>query len=315
MEFSCSYVGYVYGDGPMFKTTIVVCAVLNSVLSIPTFCLNLSVVIAVLRCKDLSDVTKVFFANLALSDLLTACFSQLAVSVQFTLLSLRESPCVTGEFTSLVSFIVVSVSISTSVCLSFDRYVCIMYPFVYSTKATKQKAILTIAFIWLVSTGVVLPSALKRTIVPIEIFATFGGLCFGIMSMICYIRVCLLTRRVRRQIRTEQRRFDNTSTWKMESKLLFTTCLIVSSFFCCYVPYQLVCLFKLANIQGIPSNFVYWAWTIAHLNALINPLVTCWQLSSIRNGILSLWKMRSNPNTTVRQMVVKSAKSNGTDSY
>ena len=183
-------------------------------------------------------------------------------------------------------------------------------PFVYNVKATYRKAVVIIVIIWLTSAAVVLPSAIARTIEPIEIFATFGVVYFELISMICYAKVRLVARRVRRQIRADEGRFINVLSRKRESRLICTICLIVLSFVCCYIPFQLLCVFYLAQIQGIPSYFLYWSWTIANTNALINPLITCWQLSAIRNGILSLWRRRANENVTA--VTVKSSWTNRT---
>ena len=304
MELHCRYLGYVYEDSQEFSVTVLSCAVFNCILTFPTFFLNLSVFIATLRCKDLPDVTRAFFLNLALADLLTACFSQFGDFIAFLLLSLTKSPCIVGEFTMLVSFTVISVSFLTSICVAFERYISVMYPFIYSIEATRRKAVICIVFMWAFSTGVVLPCVVKRTIKPFETVASFGVVSFELMSIICYARVYLVARSVRRQIRAEESRFNIISARKEEYKLLFTTCLIVFSFFCCYFPFQLVCLFSLFNVQGIPSYFVYWAWTIANVNAMINPLITCWQLSTIRNRVMSSWKRQTNNGITV--MTVKS---------
>ena len=309
MEISCNYIGYVYEDSQAFKITFILCAILNLLLSIPTSLFNLSIFIVTLRCKKLPDVTQVFFASLSLADLFTGCFSQFTSFIKFTALSLGKSPCFISELAAPVSFLVVSVSFFTSVCLAIERYISVMHPFVYNDVATQRKAIGISALVWLICTVGVAISFIKRNLTPIDIFTTYGFLCFELICLVCYSRVYLEARRIRKQIRTEQKRLDTQSTRKTKSNLMFTTCLIILSFFCCHAPFQLVCLFKLHNVNVLPGYSVYWGWTIAHLNAFINPLITCCQLSVIRNDVLSLWKRSKNHNITT--VIVKNVQTNG----
>ena len=297
MEFSCN--GYVYEDSTSFKITILLCAILNFFLSIPTFFIDLAVFTATLKCKHLPHVTKVFFANLALANSLTACFSQLTTAINFTLISLKKSPCFIAEFSGLLSFAVISVSFLTSVCLALERYISVIHPFVYSVKATRRKAVGTTVFLWFICYTCVLPSLVNKNSTVITMVAGFAIIFFDILCVVCYLKVYLVTRRIKRQISVEQRRFDTAPTRKTGSKLMLSTCFIILSFVCSYFPVQVVALFTLTNTHGTFSCFMYWTWTIAHTNALINPLITCWQLSTIRNGVLSLWKRQTHYNITM----------------
>ena len=118
MKLSCGYLRYVYGENQSLKITFILCAVLNFILILPTFFLNFSVFMVTWRCKHLPEITRVLFLNLALADLLTACFSQFPIFIHFILMSLKKSPCVIGEFSTPLSFIIVSVSFMTSICLT-----------------------------------------------------------------------------------------------------------------------------------------------------------------------------------------------------
>ena len=217
MEISCH--GYVYEDSTSLKVTIILCAILNFSLSIPTFFLNLAVFVATLKCKHLPHVTQVFFASLALADSLTACFSQLMTAVNFTLLSLKKSPCFIAEFSGSLSFAVISVSFLTSICLALERYISVLHPFVYSAKATRRKAVGTTVFIWFICCVCVLPRLVNKTSTVISIVAGSAIIWFEILCAVCYSRVYLVTRRIRRQISVEEKRFDIVPKGKAESKL------------------------------------------------------------------------------------------------
>ena len=308
MELSCSYLGYVYEDTQTFKVNMIVNAILNLILSIPTFFLNLSVFIVVLRTRHLPDITRLLFANLAFVDLIAGCMSQFTFVFILILLSLGRSPCFMSHITTPTGFIIGQISFLTLTCLAVERYTSVIYPLVYSIRATRKIAINIIIFTWVVSISIVLPCVLQRVYKPIEVFGGTFLVCLQVITVLCSSKVYAVTRRVRRKIQNEANRFNQVLPMRRDSKLMLTTGFIILSLILCYSHFQLLSILNLLNVQGVPSYFVYWTWTIAMANASLNPIITCYQLSTIRNGVLSLWKRQRNDNITV--LVIKSTGTN-----
>ena len=123
MNLSCNYVGFVYEGTQKYRISLIVCALSNLILSIPTTILNLSVFIVILRSTHLPDVTRLLLANLALVNSLAGWMAQLTNFVQFILLSLRRDPCGIVEVTSPVGFVITGVSCLTLIFLALERYV------------------------------------------------------------------------------------------------------------------------------------------------------------------------------------------------
>ena len=193
-------------------------------------------------------------------------------------------------------FPVISISFLTSVCLAPERYISVIHPFVYSIKATQRKAVGAIALIWLINCACVLPSFVSKTSTVLHIAAGSTITFFEIVCVICYSRVYLVTRRIRRQIRMEEKRFHTVPAVperKTESKLMLSTCSIVLSFVCSYFLFQVSSLFKLTKTHRNFSCFC-----TGHGQLRIQMLCrdqsfdTCWQLSAIWKGVLSLWEKK-----------------------
>ena len=299
MELSCSFLGYVYENTRTFKVSLMLNTILNLILSIPKFFLNLSVFVVVLRSKHLPDVTRLFFANLASVDLITGCMSQFTGFIVSVLLSLGKNLCFMAQVTTPTGFIIANISFMTLTCLAAERYTSVIYPFIYSLKATQRIAIRSIVFSWVVSISIVIPCAILKIYKTIEVIGGVGLITSEIISIVCSSKVYLVTRRIRRKIQNEERRFNNVLPARKDSKLMLTTGFIILSLIICYAPFQLLSILNLTKVQGIPSSFVYWTWTIALANASLNPIISCYQLSTIRHGVFYLWKRQPNHNITV----------------
>ena len=124
------------------------------------------------------------------------------------------------------------------------------------------------------------------------IFIAVTILTFSLVDIFCYLRIYLQTKRIEMQIAIIQTKAfsgGNARRPKSESKVAQVTGMILLNVFLCYIP--LLGCFLYEAFTGEMSrgshHILYWAALPALLNSLLNPVISCMQLSVIRNAVLS----------------------------
>ncbi|CAM1329834.1 Ethr (predicted) [Pycnogonum litorale] len=119
---------------------------------------NLLVPLVVWSNKDMRNSTNLFLVNLSFADLLV-----LVTCVPTVLIEIHSKPevWIIGEaMCKIVPFVEMAVtngSALTILAISFERYYAICYPLQAGYTCTRRRAIITILFIWIVTSAVTSP--------------------------------------------------------------------------------------------------------------------------------------------------------------
>ncbi|MBN3316451.1 NPFF2 protein, partial [Atractosteus spatula] len=119
----------------------------------------------VLQNHRMRTVTNLFILNLAISDLLVGifCVPTTLVDNLITGWPFSQFMC---TMSGLIQGMSVSASVFTLVAIALDRFFCIVYPF--RQKMSMFKAVLAIAFIWMLAFAIMCPSATMLTVIHLK---------------------------------------------------------------------------------------------------------------------------------------------------
>ncbi|NXU50615.1 NPFF1 protein, partial [Turnix velox] len=122
---------------------------------------NTLVCFVVVKNRQMRTVTNIFILNLAISDLLVGifCMPTTLVDNLITGWPFDNTMC---KMSGLVQGMSVSASVFTLVAIAVERFRCIVHPF--RQKLTLQKALVTIAIIWVLAFLIMCPAAITLTV-------------------------------------------------------------------------------------------------------------------------------------------------------
>ena len=146
---------------PAEKEIIYICYVTVSVLGIVS---NSLVCYLILRYEFLRTIVNLLILNLAISDIVAgiAVYPFVFLDIQSTIIRGKSANFLCGLSEGLtVFFVAAQVSLLTLSILSISRYLVINHPLRLSWKLKKNNVKWIIAFAWIISTALLLPSTLS----------------------------------------------------------------------------------------------------------------------------------------------------------
>ena len=268
-------------------------AYINCCLTGPTFVLNLSVLIVLLRSKALWSRSNIPLAFLAGWDMLTALLSQPVFAVYLFQLAQSKLSCGLIIAVSYVAAIIAMTSSLIVVAISTERYFALFHVFFWSTRITHQKLIIPLCLIWVIPLAICVVMFDFMPIVGISIYTLVTVLAI-IWISICYYRMFKLIRKMQKRVmpRETVSRLENEKRGKQARLTKFTSA-IVALYLAMNIPYCLI----LVLISTVFKNDYYsdpikwYSATWLMLNSLLNPIVYAWQSPHIGRGLLKLWRV------------------------
>ncbi|XP_077988546.1 G-protein coupled receptor 161-like [Glandiceps talaboti] len=129
-------------------STVVVVTVIYILTILFTMVGNLTALLVICRTKELREVTRIFMANLAVTDLLVGvlilpCIIHTAITEQW------EFGYYWCQFTGFCNLLLCSVSALSLTAVSYERFVVIVHPLRYVSVLTFKKSVVAITFIWI----------------------------------------------------------------------------------------------------------------------------------------------------------------------
>ena len=298
-NLSCNYLGYTYFNDHVYNVSLLLVAVLASLLTLPAFVMNLAIIIAVTKKRIFHTPSFFIIANMAISDILSSCTAIPCLATKCVYLLLKYDPCSIAMVSTPLGYIFGITSFVSIVLQSGERFLAIFYPFWYREKLTNTAILIAIACTW------VMPSILVVILMTTKDNQLFSGI-LGTSMLIFFIGTILLYVFIFKEVKRLEKQSEmqnvvsssDTRKFKVESKVTTATAIILFTFGTCFAPVTLLTFFN--SIFGEATYFtgviLYWCWFFGLLNSLLNPLVVCRQLTVLRrsvSAILCFWKYAS----------------------
>ncbi|XP_054125560.1 tubulin beta-3 chain [Melozone crissalis] len=253
---------------------------------------NLLVVAAILKNRNLHSPTYYFICCLAVSDMLVS-ISNLAEMLFMLLLEhglLVMRPSVVRHMDSVIDTLICSSVVSS---LSFlgviavDRYITIFYALRYHSIMTLQRAVVTMASVWLASTvsSAVLIAYYRSNTVLLCLIGFF--LFMLVLMLVLYIHMFALARHHLHSISSQQK--PPTAHRGGSLKGAVTLTILLGVFFICWGPF----FFHLILIVTCPTNpfctcfFSYFNLFLILIicNSVIDPLIYAFRSQELRRTL------------------------------
>ncbi|XP_058669341.1 tubulin beta-3 chain [Ammospiza caudacuta] len=253
---------------------------------------NLLVVAAILKNRNLHSPTYYFICCLAVSDMLVS-ISNLAEMLFMLLLEhglLVMRPSIVRHMDSVIDTLICSSVVSS---LSFlgviavDRYITIFYALRYHSIMTLQRAVVTMASVWLASTvsSAVLIAYYRSNTVLLCLIGFF--LFMLVLMLVLYIHMFALARHHLHSISSQQK--PPTAHRGSSLKGAVTLTILLGVFFICWGPF----FFHLILIVTCPTNpfctcfFSYFNLFLILIicNSVIDPLIYAFRSQELRRTL------------------------------
>lgn len=290
MELSCAKYGLVLLEAQAFKANNLACAIYCAILALPITLLNISLIAALLTIKERSKPCYVLLINVAITDLLAGLINFPFNSVISYKISIAGDPCSYASISVPISYTLGFATFLSITAIALERFVSIFYPYFHEANFHAKTLAVILGLIWLISVAVVLPTVItaesKYLKAGIACIGTVG--CF--MNIICYTKVLLLARSIRREIDATAARFGQQGISNRDKNLAKLGCLIVVSICTSYFPIVCSSIVYLLGYKNV-TFFQYsicWEWALANTSALTNPIITCTLISALRQRIKKL---------------------------
>lgn len=312
MNFTCEHFGFYYEDTLAMKANILSCVVLNFAKTLPTILLNLFIIAITCRKRSDNITTKTLLTNLVIVDLIMGTFTSPFAAAEFMLIYLHKDPCFLTTISAPLSFIFGAVSFVTLAALAIDSFVLFCHPFRHAKMQNKPTVICMLITVWLLPLYPTINAAANEDMRQLDQFVLVTGTLIIIINTFCYGMIYRLIRHHQRQIHGTEARFGiNNHAHKNKGLVSCGIMLLIATIFC-YFPMVMLSTFSLATNRSnkrLIGYFTYWAWTLAALNSLLNPILKFYRLTSIRRAFKEFWRRRNfrNCQNTKRIQVEESS--------
>ena len=278
----------------MMDINILVCIVINIVKTPPTIFLNLFIILTSDHRKmRTTTTTGCLLANLVIADLLMGCFASPFAAAEFLMIYLGKDPCFLSNFTTPVSLIIGVVSVITLAILAIDSYMLFCHPFKHQRLQCQTLIYTVLIAIWALPLYPTLESTFNEDMTTFDAFVVFlSALVFPVYGF-CYGNIYKLIRRHKRQIREVTSNHRLSCTENRDKNSVICAAMLLTSTILCLCP-----VIVLSSLSAVTSRrnkrligyLTYWAWTLATLNSLINPIFKFYRLDNVRSAFKKFWK-------------------------
>ena len=285
--------GFGFSDSLAFDITIGTFAALLILLSLPTIILNVCIIHAIIYRRDLQRPSFLLVANLALSDCLAAAITYLGLASLFIRLISGEDVCYVAFVLAPLGYAFTTVTFLNSMLQVLDRYCATFMPFKYSEAVTKRRMLYACIVAWTVPSIMVVIWLVTRNKIYNQVFM-LQGIAIGLtLEIICYVRIIREVKRIESSMKNMLRAVDE--NFKIESKITKATAVIVGVIVLSFLPTFIMTIWDMAVPNDKQGSFFayanYTSWILALLNSCINPIISCTQLSVLRNAVRDILKV------------------------
>jgi len=279
----------------------------NIFISIPTVILNAVVMVAIFKTPGLHTPSNFILFNTAISDLCNGLLSSPLFSANYLAIFIDQKH-------NCALFIIMMASIHFFSLLSFwlillvgiDRHIAIFKPYFYHEKVVaKIEVYIYIVIVLYLVNGAIM--AISFYCAAFNVILAFEGASLFIIvlySSFTHVKIYFKVRNVNWKIHIESNRqsdsfeetVKNKSLKRHETRIALLTFFMLASIVICYIPFAVVVFSWWAGEHGLWQTILnMWGFTFILFKSLLNPLIYCYSLTSIRKaikGILRCNKMK-----------------------
>ena len=290
-NFTCFffYTGWEQGEKETFAS--VVLCVLCALLALTAISGNGIVIFVIWSTRELHSPSLVLLLLLAASDFLVGLVGQpffvafkIAESLRYfsAYCNLRLIQFFSGWITSGVSFITLS-------AISVDRLLALILHLRYKNIITVRRVIIAVIVVWLVCSIVTI---LKFWVQNWIIIAVCTNLSAAVVIAFCTGKIFRIARRHERRIKEQNVAITlnpslagNFNIRKCK-KSAMTVIYVFGLMLMLYIPFLAVMAVEIIKGKTNLVKVSYeWASLIVFINSSVNPVIYCWRMKQIRNGI------------------------------
>ena len=294
-ELSCAFMGYTYEGTPVYNITLVFIATLMLMFSLPTFIINICILISILRKSELHTPSFIVIFNLAISDCLAGCSAYVFYATSCIRFASGYDACPVAYVGTSWSFILGITSFNTITLQTIERYLAIFYPYWYHEKVTVKRTIAANTTTWMSSIAMVTFLLITEDNQAYNGIVASLSMILFVVTIICYILIFREVRRIEREMMKNQTASrDDRKKIRSESKVAKATVIILLAVVIFYSPALLLDFYVVfVGVHSTSSSIaLYWAWFLVLINSFVNPLIACRQLSVLRRPVkLMLYRM------------------------
>ena len=264
--------------------------------------LNILVIVAVKKIRELQTNSNILIAGLAVADLLVGAVSMpLTISVDALILRGTVSEdiiCTLSNITGFVLYTAYRASYHYLILIAWERYVAIVKWTEYKVIVTKRRVKRYTGIAWitaLVTTALYFALAAAGTRYEIIVFldVIFGLIwLIGFSLMVYFYRVVYIE--TRKRDRSQIRQVSVLIKARAESKIAYTVFLLTIAVFISSVPAVVVPIVATFS-SFFRANAVFrWAEIFLQINSLVNPVLYFYRNNRYRKAALKLLRF-GNP--------------------
>jgi hypothetical protein len=199
-----------------------------------------------------------------------------------------------GLFATQVIFVPMGMSASTSLALTFDRYIAIVYPYSYSTEVTKKRIVTFIGACFAVEISVFILSLWSPHF--LHVYVVLKHILLFLCIASAYTRIYLVIRKVSRSQLKPQDPSSNENLTKMklflvEFKQAKACLIVVVCFFVLSVLPVAIC-FPLSHILNKFQDLAMRGWVLMLnlSNSSANSIIFFWTKTMLKKESIKVWK-------------------------
>ena len=270
-----------------------------------TTLLNILVILAVKKTKELKKNSNILLSSMAGADLLVGAVA-MPLAITVCALTLQEHEvedviCTIDYVSDTVMYAATGISISLLVLISWERYVAVAKWADYRTIVTRTRIKKYARIAWLVASFWYISVSIRpvyhppyEAMVTMDVGTSLMG-AFCLVLMVYYY--IMVYRGVRKWNRSQIRQVQALVNAKKETKAASTAFLLTICVGISVVPIIMVFTFGEVWPSLRKSSFYRWSKTMLSLNSLFNPLLYCYRNRVFRKAV---WKLLRSPGKSPR---------------
>ena len=264
-------------------------SVLNTFMSVTAFLGNSLILIALNKESSLHPPSKLLLRSLAITDLCVGLIPQpLAVICWMSLSNGHRNICrYTSPVGCTTANIFCGVSGLTLTAISVDRLLALLLGLRYKHVVTLKRTYVIVVILWIFSA---LFSVIRFWNLSITLLSHIIGitLCL-IISIFSYTMIFVTLRHHQNQVHDHvQLEPNETNELNIAryKKAVSTAIWLQLTLVTCYLPYSVVRALATSGGRSTSvSNAYYYAVSLVYLNSSINPILYCWKIEQVRQGV------------------------------
>ena len=283
------------------ETTAFYATITTKSIAVPiTIVLNILVVVAVNKRRELQKNSNILLASMAVADLIVGAVSMpLTISTDVLLVrkDLSLTICKLAFANQIVLYAAVSSSFYHLTVIAFERYVAIKKWKSYKAIVTKARVKISAVMAWLLAVVSTAPVRIMTAAEVDDKYIKILNILSAIKTVVCVVLIgyCYITAylSVRSRKGNEISQVAARSKAKLEKTIAKATGILTTVLFVSYIPSVLVLLLGGSIPLFRTSSFFRWSELLVQLNSLLNPILYCFALNrNFRNEVLEMLKIK-----------------------